>query len=73
MNFRMLSVLGVIALAVAVWFYQEDIEVKPALPEVPTVDSEVTQIKAIQTDPKTGCNRIHTDRRFIDSKRQWSR
>ena len=27
---------------------------KPALPEVPTVDSEVTQIKAIQTDPKTG-------------------
>ncbi|WP_163598506.1 LPS export ABC transporter periplasmic protein LptC [Moraxella catarrhalis] len=55
MNFRILSVLGIIALAVAVWFfYQEDVEVKPALPEVPTVDSEVTQIKAIQTDPKTG-------------------
>ncbi|WP_049236041.1 LPS export ABC transporter periplasmic protein LptC [Moraxella canis] len=55
MNFRILSVLGVMALAVAAWFfYQEDVEVKPALPEAPTVDSEVTQIKAIQTDPETG-------------------
>ncbi|MFB6349744.1 LPS export ABC transporter periplasmic protein LptC [Moraxella marmotae] len=55
MNIRILSVLGVMALAVAVWFfYQEDVEVKPALPKAPVASAEVTQISAVQTSPETG-------------------
>lgn len=55
MNFRILGVLGVMALVVAAWFfYQEDTKIKPALPETPATSYEVTDIKAVQTDPETG-------------------
>ncbi|UTO05518.1 LPS export ABC transporter periplasmic protein LptC [Moraxella sp. FZLJ2107] len=56
MNFRILSVLGIMALAVAAWFYyQEDSEIKPALPEVTATNNyEVTGIQAVQTNPETG-------------------
>lgn len=55
MNIRILSVLGVMALAVASWFfYKEDVEIKPAVPTVPEAAYEVTEIKAVQTNPETG-------------------
>lgn len=55
MNIRILSVLGVMALMVATWFfYKEDVEVKPALPAAPAATYEVTEIKAVQTNPETG-------------------
>ncbi|OOS02230.1 lipopolysaccharide export system protein LptC [Moraxella cuniculi DSM 21768] len=55
MNIRILSVLGVMALAVAAWFfYQEEVEIKPALPQAPVASSEVVQISAVQTNPETG-------------------
>lgn len=55
MNVRILSVLGVMALAVATWFfYKEDVEIKPAVPEAPVASYEVTEIKAVQTNPETG-------------------
>ncbi|UNU73139.1 LPS export ABC transporter periplasmic protein LptC [Moraxella nasovis] len=55
MKMRFLFILGAVILALATWFfYQEDVEVKPALPSTPDVTSEVSQIQAIQTNPKTG-------------------
>lgn len=55
MNAKILAVLGVMALAVATWFfYQEDVEIKPATPSAPDVSFEVTGIKATQTNPETG-------------------
>lgn len=42
-------------LAVAVWFfYKEDVEIKPATPATPDISYEVEEIKAIQTNAKTG-------------------
>ncbi len=55
MNAKILSVLGVMALMVAVWFfYKEDVKVKPAVPQAPEATYEVTDIKAVQTSPETG-------------------
>lgn len=55
MNVKILAVLGVMALTVAVWFfYQEDVAVKPAVPEAPKTSYEITEIKAVQTSPETG-------------------
>lgn len=55
MNLKVLSVLGVMMLAVAVWFfYKEDVEVKPTTPATPDVSYEVEEIKAIQTNATTG-------------------
>ena len=54
-NAKILGVLGVMALMVAAWFfYKEDVKVKPALPSVPDVSYEVTDIKATQTNAQTG-------------------
>ena len=55
MNLKILSVLGVMALMVGVWFfYKEDVKIEPTVPSAPTVSYEVTEIKAVQTNPKTG-------------------
>lgn len=55
MNYRIIGVISVMALAVATWFfYQEDVEIKPALPAKPTASYEVSEIKATQTNEKTG-------------------
>ena len=45
MNAKILSVLGVMALMVAAWFfYKEDVKVKPAVPQAPEATYEVTEI-----------------------------
>lgn len=55
MNLKILSVLGVMALMVAVWFfYKEDVSIKPAKPVAPDVSYEVHEIKAVQTNAETG-------------------
>lgn len=55
MNLKILSVLGVMILAVAAWFfYKEDVEIKPTTPATPDVSYEVQDIKAIQTNATTG-------------------
>lgn len=55
MNAKILAVLGVMALMVGAWFfYKEDVEVKPATPEIPATSYEITEIKASQTSPETG-------------------
>lgn len=55
MNYRVLGVLGVMALMVATWFfYQEETKIKPALPQVASGGYEVTKIQAVQTSPETG-------------------
>lgn len=55
MNMKILSVLGVMAIMVAGWFfYKEDVEIKPATPTAPDVSYEVTEIKAVQTNEETG-------------------
>lgn len=55
MNLKIISVLGVMALMVGVWFfYKEDVKIEPTVPSAPTVSYEVTEIKAVQTNPKTG-------------------
>ncbi|STY99476.1 Uncharacterized protein conserved in bacteria [Moraxella lacunata] len=55
MNLKILSVLGVMALMVGVWFfYKEDVKIEPAVPSAPAVSYEVTEIKAVQTSPETG-------------------
>lgn len=55
MNMRLLSVLGLMALAVAVWFfYQEDAKIEPALPKAPVVESQASKIQGVQTDAQTG-------------------
>lgn len=55
MNLKIFSVLGMMVLAVAVWFfYKEDVKVKPATPATPDVSYEVEDIKAIQTNATTG-------------------
>ena len=56
MNFRILAVLGVVAIAVATWFYYKaESEIKPAIPDAPTATSyEVSKIEAVQTNPETG-------------------
>lgn len=55
MNAKILSVLGVMALMVAAWFfYKEDVKIKPATPAAPEATYEVTDIKATQTSPETG-------------------
>lgn len=55
MNIKIISVLGVMALMVAVWFfYQEDIKIKPAVPSIPEPSYEITQIKGTQTNAQTG-------------------
>lgn len=55
MNAKILAVLGVMALMVGVYFfYQEDVEVKPTVPQSPTTSYEITEIKATQTSPETG-------------------
>lgn len=55
MNVRILSVLGVMAIIAAAWFfYQEDPKMEPAVPSGPDVSYEVTKIKAVQTNEETG-------------------
>lgn len=55
MNLKILSVFGAMILAVAVWFfYKEDVAIKPATPTTPEVSYEVQDIKAVQTNAKTG-------------------
>lgn len=55
MNARILSILGVMALMVAAWFfYQEDANIEPAVPAKPEVAYEVTEIQAVQTNEETG-------------------
>lgn len=55
MNAKILAVLGVMALMVgAYFFYKEDVEVKPTIPEAPKTSYEITEIKATQTSPETG-------------------
>ena len=44
MNAKILSVLGVMALMVAAWFfYKEDVKVKPAVPQAPEATYEVLE------------------------------
>ena len=55
MNVRILSVLGVMVIMVAAWFfYQEDPKIEPTVPTKPDVSYEVTEIKAVQTNEETG-------------------
>ncbi|SPX84427.1 LPS export ABC transporter periplasmic protein LptC [Moraxella ovis] len=55
MNVRILSVLGVMVIMVAAWFfYQEDPKIEPTVPAKPDVSYEVTEIKAVQTNEETG-------------------
>lgn len=55
MNAKILGVLGVMALMVAVWFfYQEEVQIKPATPSAPDTSYEVTDITATQTNAQTG-------------------
>lgn len=55
MNVRILSILGALAIMVAIWFfYQENNKVEPTVPAKPDVSYEISKIKAIQTNEKTG-------------------
>lgn len=55
MNLKILSLFGVMILAVAVWFfYKEDVAIKPTTPATPDISYEVEEIKAIQTNATTG-------------------
>ncbi|WP_066801937.1 LPS export ABC transporter periplasmic protein LptC [Moraxella oblonga] len=55
MNLKILSLFGTMILAVAVWFfYKEDVKIKPTTPTTPDVSYEVEEIKAVQTNAKTG-------------------
>ncbi len=55
MNAKILSVIGLLVLAVGVWFfYKEDVKVEPTLPAAPQASYEVTEIKAVQTNEQTG-------------------
>ncbi len=55
MNAKILSIIGLLILAVGVWFfYKEDVKVEPAVPSAPQASYEVTEIKAVQTNEQTG-------------------
>lgn len=55
MNYKVISVIGALILAVAVWFfYKEDTKIEPAAPIAPQVSYEVSEIKAVQTNEETG-------------------
>lgn len=55
MNVRILSVLGVLVMMVVAWFfYQEDTKFASVAPIKPNMAYEVNEIRAVQTNEKTG-------------------
>lgn len=55
MDSKLISLLGVMAIMVAGWFfYRQEVKIEPALPETPTPSYEVEKIEAVQTNPETG-------------------
>lgn len=55
MNNKILAVLAVVGLAIAVWFFNHNKSETPTIELAkPEISSEVTDIKAVQTNPETG-------------------
>lgn len=55
MNIKMLTVISVVVLGIGIWFYTGgDETVQPNVLPTPQLNSEITGIRAIQTNPETG-------------------
>ena len=55
MNTKILIALSLLIIVLAAWYFnKQEVVVAPTVPTAPTTSYEITEIKAVQTNPETG-------------------